>query len=382
MKEYKKKILMTLSNPYKPDNRVEKEAKSLIDAGYSVTILAWDRECKYPANQEYDRIKVHRIQVQSLYKSGLSNIFKILLFYFHAFKYINKKKFHIVHCHDLDTLFVGVVAKIIYKCFLIYDAHEYYPEMVFQPYIIRKMLAYFEIVFIFYADKIFVASSYTAKKLKKHTLKNVYVINNAAKLSDYKIYTDDIMNIKKKLCINEDQIIVTYIGGYSKNRRIKELAFAAKGLKNITVLIVGDMTGTEIPEIAEEIKNIKYLGWIQPEEVPLFTKLSDVCYYVYDPKSRYSDYVNPNGLFNALAAGKPIICTDVGDMGDIVRKERCGFLVEEPTINNIKKILSTITKRTKLIQEYTENAQRVSAERYNWLYNEKIIIYCYSRLNC
>ena len=33
----------------------------------------------------------------------------------------------IVHCNDLDTLLVGVLAKRRYGCRLVYDAHEFYP---------------------------------------------------------------------------------------------------------------------------------------------------------------------------------------------------------------------------------------------------------------
>src|SRR5205823_6346633 len=33
----------------------------------------------------------------------------------------------VVHCNDLDTLLVGVLAKQRYACRLVYDAHEFYP---------------------------------------------------------------------------------------------------------------------------------------------------------------------------------------------------------------------------------------------------------------
>ena len=43
-----KKILMLLSNPFRPDVRVYKEAISLIKGGYDVTVVAWDRGKRYP----------------------------------------------------------------------------------------------------------------------------------------------------------------------------------------------------------------------------------------------------------------------------------------------------------------------------------------------
>ena len=34
----------------------------------------------------------------------------------------------IVHCNDLDTLLVGIVAKMRFGSRVVYDAHEFYPE--------------------------------------------------------------------------------------------------------------------------------------------------------------------------------------------------------------------------------------------------------------
>ena len=44
-----RQIRMLLSNAFRPDPRVLKEARSLAEAGYEVTVIAWDREGKYPA---------------------------------------------------------------------------------------------------------------------------------------------------------------------------------------------------------------------------------------------------------------------------------------------------------------------------------------------
>jgi hypothetical protein len=44
-----RRIVMLLSNAFLPDPRVLKEARSLTNAGYDVTVIAWDREGTYPA---------------------------------------------------------------------------------------------------------------------------------------------------------------------------------------------------------------------------------------------------------------------------------------------------------------------------------------------
>ena len=49
-------VVMLLANPYSPDDRVRREAVSLQQHGYAVTILAWDRDCKKPEQETVDGV--------------------------------------------------------------------------------------------------------------------------------------------------------------------------------------------------------------------------------------------------------------------------------------------------------------------------------------
>jgi glycosyltransferase involved in cell wall biosynthesis len=46
-----RRVVMLLSNAFRPDPRVLKEARSLAGAGYEVTVIAWDREGAYPPEE-------------------------------------------------------------------------------------------------------------------------------------------------------------------------------------------------------------------------------------------------------------------------------------------------------------------------------------------
>jgi len=61
----KLKVLMILSNPFITDNRVRKEAKSLVDEGHEVTVIVWDRRNEYLPEEEVGG--VHLIRVHNSY---------------------------------------------------------------------------------------------------------------------------------------------------------------------------------------------------------------------------------------------------------------------------------------------------------------------------
>lgn len=378
-------VTMVLSNPFKPDPRVFKEAKNLIKSGYKVFIIAWDRECKNKPEETYEKgFHVIRIQVRSQYKYGITRIIKFLTFYYWAIKKVINLKPAVIHCHDLDTLLVGIVGKLNLKCKLIYDAHEYYPEMVNLKKIFRKLLARLEWFLVPYADGVIAASTFTREKLIKCSRKELIVINNSSELSGFENISPKLVAEKRiSLGIKTTEFLIVYVGGYSKYRKIDELIQAVAGLSNIKLVIVGSMEVCPLLHNQEDSEKIIHVGWVPPEEVPLYTSIADVCYYVYDPNFRYSDYVNPNGLFNALAAGRPILGTDVGDMGAIIRKERCGYTVDNPTVKNIRALLKKI-KHDKSLKQYANNAKNASIKRYNWSHNEKLLIDFYNKVlhNC
>ncbi|MCE5214719.1 MAG: hypothetical protein LLF83_08390, partial [Methanobacterium sp.] len=106
-----KKILMLRSNPFEPDERVYKEAKSLLKKGYRVTLLCWDRELKYPLEDEFEGMKIQRIQLKAGYGSIKELIYKMPLFWIKLFIQGLKIDFDVVHSFDYDTLPVGVWLK-------------------------------------------------------------------------------------------------------------------------------------------------------------------------------------------------------------------------------------------------------------------------------
>ena len=70
---------MLLSNPFRPDVRVYKEAISLIKGGYDVTVVAWDREMKYLTEERSDGINILRIPLFS--KKNIFYLVKLWLFW-------------------------------------------------------------------------------------------------------------------------------------------------------------------------------------------------------------------------------------------------------------------------------------------------------------
>ncbi len=127
-----RRVLMLLSNPFRPDPRVLKEAESLAAAGYEITIICWDRLSELPPEETLSTgVKIIRIQdVPSSYGLGLRQLLRLPAFWIKAMRRLNSLNPSIVHCHDFDTLLAGLWWGWRHGTPVIYDAHEYYAELV------------------------------------------------------------------------------------------------------------------------------------------------------------------------------------------------------------------------------------------------------------
>ena len=129
------KVLMFLSKEILTDDRVYREAKALVDAGYEVTVIMWDRYGERKLKESVDGIDIVRIRSNGLMKLLPNNLFRNPIWWRLAYKkglelYRSGYKFDIVHCHDLDTLKIGVWLKKKLGIKLIYDAHEIFGYMI------------------------------------------------------------------------------------------------------------------------------------------------------------------------------------------------------------------------------------------------------------
>ena len=129
-----KKVVSIVLNNFVNDARVYKEAKTLLAAGYQLTVVCLHDE-GLPLVEMKDGINVHRINLLS--RSLPSNLFTWSIKYLEFFIKVISGFFNadVFHCHDLNTLPVGAFVKLFKggKLRLIYDAHEFETEQHANP---------------------------------------------------------------------------------------------------------------------------------------------------------------------------------------------------------------------------------------------------------
>jgi glycosyltransferase involved in cell wall biosynthesis len=375
-------VLMLLTNTYDPDPRVRQEALTLLAMGCRVRLLAWDRDCKSPETERMEGVEVERVRLASRHGRGTTQVFFYLALYFRLFWRGLKIPFDVVHCHDLDTLPIGFIIGKLKRKPIIYDSHENFLGMLtgsIHP-AVRRGLQVFETFLIRRVDLLITVGEKLRQSFVERGARRTAVVGNWKALQEYERTAEQNQQLRKRLGIPRDAVVVTCITQLLKNRMIEELVEAAKPYPDIYVILAGK--GSLEPEVekwAAECSRILYAGFIHASAVPDYTCASDVIYCGFDPTNPNARYAAPNKLFEALAAGKPIISPDIGEIGDLIRQGKCGVVLPDCSVSSIQQALEQMLN-PELRADWTRNARNLGRMEMNWKRGQEVLLEEYSRL--
>lgn len=166
-------------------------------------------------------------------------------------------------------------------------------------------------------------------------------------------------HLKNELGISPDVRIVSFIGSPRPHKGLEDLIKAVGRINDPSVLlmIVGfsaDVYSEALKKRAYELLGQRFSGFgIQKfEDLPRFLSISDI---VVIPQQKSSATVGqtPAKVFDAMAMGKPVIATDVGDLHGIL--EGCGYIIPPGDVD-------ALTGKLKYILSHADEAQ-ITAQR-------------------
>jgi glycosyltransferase involved in cell wall biosynthesis len=352
------RIVMLLSNGFAPDPRVAAEAVALKEAGHQVTIFAWDRTGELPLIQDYAGVQVIRSQIKTTYSRGPLQILKFRQFWQAAGRFLREHPADIIHCHDLDTLYPGIKFGRPKNIPVIFDAHESYPDMVthlfpsWVVFFIRRM----EARLIPQSTTVITVGEILARHYRLLRARKVVVVGN------YKALT-----VTKPIKpVSPPPLKIIYVGGLNRDRLIAPMIQAVAGDQRYEFYIVG--AGAEmskLQELAGTNANIIFSGFLPQEQARALIDECHLIYYGIDRTYLNNQYSAPNLLFLALASGRPVITTDVGEIAEIIKAQNCGAVLPDLEPGSIRQVLEKYFEQD-FWRHQSEQSFQAAAIKYNW----------------
>jgi len=379
-KTVSKTVLMLLTNAYDPDPRVRQEALSLIRMGYRVRLLAWDRDRKSPPRECMEGVEVERVFLSSSHGRGSTQIFFYALLYVRMLWRCLRTPFDAVHCHDLDTLPLGFLVGRLKRKPVVYDAHESFPDMIegsVHPSI-RRALVKLENFLIRRTDLLITVGEKLRQFFAQRGARHSVVVGNWKRLEEFSRTEQENLTTRSGLRIPPEALVVVCITQLLKDRKIEELFAAVAEFPGVYVIVAGrGVLEGMVRDAAQANPRILFVGLISGKQISDYTCAGDVVYYGFDPENPNARFSAPNKLYEALAAGRPLITGDFGEIADVVRAADCGIVLSRYDATEIRAALIALQNPDRR-RKYAESARRFGSSFMNWTKGEEILFTEYS----
>lgn len=356
------------------DSRIwVRECKALADAGYGVVFYTLEQHDT--SSKEMDSIKnratikYHNLNVKGveLNRDILGSIIARGKNKQKIIKIIESEKVNIVHIHEFELIYIlKAIRKKYPNIKVIYDIHENTSDVYYTAFqtivgnslgkVLAKWIDRYEVYYVRRMDGIVTVVPTMTEKFKRYN-DNIVEVRNVPQ---------DISIAGKK--IEDRENIVCYSGGLTEIRGTTRLCAMAGQIEG--ELILAGMIKKEYLEYLEGRfdlyhENIKFVGYLGRKEINQIYSQAVVglCILPFS-RNAYNSY--PIKVFEYMAAGIPVICSNFPLWRKIVEKNNCGIVVDPNNDDEVISAINRLLNDRNLSKELGRNGRMAIEQEYNW----------------
>ena len=245
-------------------------------------------------------------------------------FYIRAIRALGGIRPEAIHAHDLNTLLPAVITARRTGARVIYDAHELYPHISTLSRREARVWSVLERRLIGRADALLTVSPSLADQLtRSYGIPYPRVVFNGP--DDEPAVTSEVPDLRTLAGVAHDARVVLYQGGFSPNRGLETLVRASADLRDAVLVLMG---WGSLRDRLEELARDCPVRFVDPVDRSLLVPLAaqaDLGVIPYEPVGLNNTLSAPNKLFDYLAAGLPVVASDLPELRRIVLGNHAGI---------------------------------------------------------
>jgi glycosyltransferase involved in cell wall biosynthesis len=388
------KICLVWKNEYPWDVRVEKIAKSLIDFGHEVHLVARNLR-KEPTMEDVGGIQVHRIvpvPIAFLNKTLSLPVFFNPVWLTTLYKICVRHRIELIVVRDLPLVLTGVIVGKLLGIPVVFDMAENYPALwreinsfggsgAFSLILKNPRLgAYLEKLCIKHVDKVIVVVEESRDRLINLGVpaRKIVVVSNTpdVTLVDRLAENDAALYHERW----KGRTVLMYQGFVNRARGLRTALYALPALvkryPKLLLVIAGDGNDLEnLKTMSAEngvSAQVEFCGWVDARELPAMMKASSIG-LVPHCGTEHKHTTIPNKLFDFMACGKPVIVSSAKPLKRIVEKERAGLVFEADNVESFVGVASQMLDNLADAERMGHRGRNAIVAKYNWANDSSVL---------
>lgn len=382
-----RRVTMLVRNAMTHDSRVEKEAHSLTSAGYVVTVVA-EADRGLAEVEERDGYRIVRVRRPS---SGIRGA-RLLLHLRGLEKALVATSPQILHAHDSDALApVSRVAQRLGIPFIL-DAHELWLGR--QPR--GRGRIYRSLSWLFYAalERRYIpraaghitVSPVIARYLeRRYGIRHVSLVPNYPDLEPWPLRRIDLRGLPGGEEIPGGIPLVLHLGSAMPGRGVEQVVESLALVPDAHLVLLGGGDPGHRLRRGLAVKlgladRVHVLPPVPTRDVVAAAADATLGVAPIIPDTPNNAASMPNKLFQYLAAGLPVVCSDLPQLRAVVEESGAGIAVDTRDAAGIARAISEMLADPLRLAERGRLARVAAEERYNWAVAARELLEAYARL--
>jgi glycosyltransferase involved in cell wall biosynthesis len=383
--------LVMLTTDQRIDRRILLEADSLEQAGWTVDIIAMPTEGA-PMNDDPRVIRLgggkevrstgstllavyRRIRRKLPINSWLMRRLRALIWRFLVDQegfFVGlflpaalSRRADVYLAHDLPMLPVAVAAARIKGARIAYDSHELYAEQEFSA-AERVRWSEVERRHIGAADAVITVNPSIAAELRRrYGLDKVTVVLNAEEPVDFPQRPD---RLRERLGLRASDRVMLFQGGFSAGRSLETLIDAVSAIDDPSLHLVflgeGQMRSALERRAGQAgtTDRVHFLDMVSQTELLSYSASADLGIIPYQSTCLNTHLCTPNKLFEFIAAGTPMLASDLPELRRLVADLGIGEVADLSTAQGIAAAVTGLFSEAARLGQYRERIRQIRHE--------------------
>ncbi|MBK8556800.1 MAG: glycosyltransferase [Lewinellaceae bacterium] len=355
------KIILTVTNDLNFDQRMQRIAHTLVEAGHSVTLVG--RVLPNSLALQPKPYQQHRLRCWWNKGFLFYAEFNIRLFF-----WLLHQPMDALGTVDLDTLPGGCKAAFFRRKKRVFDAHEYFtevPELVGRP-MVKAIWGFFARIFLPFYHRAYTVGPALANMFRKQYGLPFKVVRN---VPFRKVPVADTSAEHPK--------VILYQGALNEGRGLEAMLEAMQQMQGVQLWLAGEGDCSQaLRNRAQQLAlgdRVRFLGFVRPDDLPALTDKAWVGINLLENRGLSYYYSLANKFFDYVQAGKPIITMDFPEYHALNNTYEVAVLLPDLQVDAIVQAIQGFQADPLQYARLAENCLE-AASVWNWENEENTLL--------